>query len=125
MKAPMKVLIVDDDVHVRLLLRELMEELQEEVVECTDGREAVEFCRDVKPDIVLMDVRMPGMNGIEATREITDMHEEILVFIVTQYDNAEYRESARKAGAAKYFLKDDLFHLQDYLRGLHGAENLN
>jgi CheY-like chemotaxis protein len=130
----MRVLIVEDDVHVRQLLRELVDELQEgerdrtgqwEVVECADGVEAVAACRRSKPDLVLMDIRMPRMDGIEATKQITSMDHSVRVYIVTQFSDDRFRRRARNAGAAGYFLKDDLLGLQNYLRSSLGAASLN
>lgn len=119
----MRVLIAEDDANVRALLRELVEELEDDVLECADGHDAVALCRLKKPDLVLMDICMPEMNGIEATRRITAMHDDIRVLIVTQHNTEMYRRSAREAGAVGYFLKDDLFPLQDYLRESHGVSH--
>jgi CheY-like chemotaxis protein len=121
----MRVLIADDDEHVRGLLRELVEELHYEVVECSDGWDAVAWCRSERPDLVIMDIRMPNMDGIEATRRIREMHALLPVIIVTQYVDRMNRESAWNAGASAYFLKDDLSPVQEYLRGLPQRVDLN
>jgi DNA-binding NarL/FixJ family response regulator len=76
------------------------------VGEATNGREAVELCGDLKPDLVLMDVRMPQMDGLEATRQIKVNHPEISVLVITTYENPDYLLEAVKAGAAGYVLKD-------------------
>ncbi len=78
----------------------------EVVGEARDGREAVELCRRLRPDLVLMDVRMPGMDGLQATREIKGEMPATSVLIVTTYDNPDYLLDAIKAGAAGYVLKD-------------------
>jgi DNA-binding NarL/FixJ family response regulator len=75
------------------------------VGEAQDGREAVEMCSRLQPDLVLMDVRMPGMDGLEATREIKQKHPKTGVLIVTMHENPNYLLEAVKAGAAGYVLK--------------------
>ena len=124
-KNSMTVLIAEDDVQVRSLLREMIEELHEHIIECCDGAEAVQFCSEETPDVVLMDIRMPRMNGIEATRRIVALHKGIRVLIVTQYEDDVYRLLAREAGAEEFFLKEDLFSLQDYLRAHRERTYLN
>ena len=103
-----RVLIVDDhdlvrDGYQRMLDREPDLEV---VGEATNGREAVERCRELGPDLVLMDVRMPEMDGIEATRRIKGELPTTSVLVVTTYDNPDYLFEAVEAGAAGYVLKD-------------------
>jgi DNA-binding NarL/FixJ family response regulator len=103
-----RVLIADDhdlvrDGYQRMLDREPDLEV---VGEARDGREAVELCRKLRPDLVLMDVRMPEMDGIEATRRIKAELPTISVLVVTTYDNPDYLFEAVEAGAAGYVLKD-------------------
>jgi DNA-binding NarL/FixJ family response regulator len=103
-----RVLIADDhdlvrDGYQRMLDREPDLEV---VGEARNGREAVELCRKLSPDLVLMDVRMPEMDGIEATRRIKDELPTISVLVVTTYDNPDYLFEAVEAGAAGYVLKD-------------------
>ncbi len=78
----------------------------EVVGEATNGREGVALCRRLRPDLVLMDVRMPGMDGLEATREIKREQPETSILIVTSYENPDYLLAALKAGASGYILKD-------------------
>ncbi len=105
---PARVLIADDHDLVRggyqLMLNR--EPDLEVVGEATNGREAVELCRELRPDLVLMDVRMPEMDGIEATRKIKSELPTISVLVVTTYDNPDYLFEAVEAGAAGYVLKD-------------------
>ena len=103
-----RVLIVDDhdlvrDGYHRMLDREPDLEV---IGEARDGREAVELCRELRPDLVLMDVRMPGMDGLEATRKIKADIPTTSVLVVTTYDNPDYLFDAIKAGAGGYILKD-------------------
>ncbi len=118
----MKVLITDNDAQVRALLRELLRELHDDVLECADGHAALRLCETEQPDLLLMDIRMPQLNGIETTRRIIAAHPDLQVLIVTQYDDDDLRMKAREAGAHGYFLKDDLLLLQQHLRRLHGRD---
>ncbi len=103
-----RILIADDHELVRDGFRRMLgyEEDLEVVGEARDGREAVELCRRLDPDLVLMDVRMPEMDGLEATRAIKAEHPSVGVLVVTTYDNPDYLLEAIKAGAAGYVLKD-------------------
>jgi len=78
----------------------------EVVGEASNGREAVELCRSLRPDLVLMDVRMPEMDGLEATRTIKAERPEVSVLVVSTHENPDYLFEALKAGAAGYVLKD-------------------
>ncbi len=106
--APAQVLIADDHELVRDGFKRLLSYQQDfEVVgEASNGREAVELCQSLKPDLVLMDVRMPQMDGLEATAAIKAEQPEISVLVITTYENADYLLEAIKAGAAGYVLKD-------------------
>ncbi len=103
-----RVLIADDhdlvrDGYHRMLDREPDLEV---VGEAANGREALELCRELRPDLVLMDVRMPEMDGLEATRKIKAELPHTSVLVVTTYDNPDYLLEAIEAGAAGYVLKD-------------------
>ena len=104
----MRLLIADDHDLVRRGLRGLLgrEPDLEIVGEAKDGREAVELGLSLAPDLVLMDVRMPGMDGLQATRAIKGERPEIGVLMVTMHDDPDYMLEAIKAGAAGYVLKD-------------------
>ena len=105
---PVRLLIVDDHALVRQGLRGILErEPDIEVVgEAHNGREAVDLCRALGPNLLLMDVRMPEMDGLEATRIIKHERPEVGVLMVTMHDNQDYMREAAKAGAAGYVLKD-------------------
>jgi DNA-binding NarL/FixJ family response regulator len=107
-ESPVRLLIADDHALVRQGLRGMLErEPDIEVVgEAHNGREAVDLCRTLDPNLVLMDVRMPEMDGLEATRTIRRERPEISVLMVTMHDNQDYMREAAKAGAAGYVLKD-------------------
>ena len=100
--------LVDDQDMVRTGLRMVLEaerDLQV-VAEAADGEEAVRVVGRERPDVVLMDVRMPGMDGLEATRRITEAHPEVAVIVLTTFDLDEYVYGALRAGASGFLLKD-------------------
>jgi DNA-binding NarL/FixJ family response regulator len=103
-----RVLIVDDQALVRAGFRMIIdaEEDMRVVGEAGDGAEAVELARRTTPDIVLMDIRMPQMDGIEATRRLSADHSPSRVIILTTYDLDEYVFDALGAGASGFLLKD-------------------
>ncbi len=104
----MKVMICDDQAIVRdgleLLLK--LEKDIEVVGLAQDGAQAVELVERTPPDLVLMDLLMPGVNGVEATRTIRTKHPEIKVLVLTTFDDDEWVFDAIRAGASGYLLKD-------------------
>src|SRR5918998_3299995 len=107
-QGPSRILIADDHDLVREGLRAVLSgEADLEVVgEATDGQEALQVCRSLKPDLVLMDVRMPKSDGLEATRAIKEEMPGVSVVMVTMHENPDYLLEAIRAGAAGYILKD-------------------
>ena len=109
--APPKVarlLIADDHALVREGLRTMLsgEDGIEVIAEANDGRQALTLCRELRPHLVLMDVRMPVMDGLQATRKIKQEMPRTSVMMVTMHENPDYLFEAVKAGAAGYVLKD-------------------
>jgi DNA-binding NarL/FixJ family response regulator len=102
------VLLADDQPLLRRGFRMILEAEDGLAVtgEAGDGAEAVELARRVKPDVVLMDIRMPGTDGIEATRRITEAQPEVRVLVLTTFDLDEYAFGALRAGASGFLLKD-------------------
>ncbi|MEU2427437.1 response regulator transcription factor [Streptomyces sp. NPDC007851] len=102
------VLIVDDQQLQRYAFHLLLDSVPEtEVVgEAAHGTEAVRMAAELRPDVVLMDVRMPGMDGIEATRRITAAGDRSRVLVLTTFDLDEYVHAALRAGASGFLLKD-------------------
>lgn len=107
MSAAPRVLVVDDHALVRSGITGLLESADLEVVgEAGDGAEAVEAVGRLHPDVVLMDIRMPGLDGIEATRRIVRGDDPPRVLVLTTFDLDEYVYRALKAGASGFLLKD-------------------
>lgn len=104
----LRVLIVDDHPVVREGLRTMLSSDQgiEIVGEASNGEEALEKTRDLKPDVVLTDIRMPGMSGIEVTRQIKAARPTTAVMVLTMYDSEMHVIEALRAGAAGYLVKD-------------------
>jgi DNA-binding NarL/FixJ family response regulator len=102
------VLLVDDQPLLRMGFRLILEGEEDfhVVGEASDGIEAVRQVEALQPDVVLMDVRMPGMDGIEATRRISDSGSDARVIILTTFDLDEYAFSGLQAGASAFLLKD-------------------
>ena len=121
-----RLIIADDEALIREGIQAMLEsEPDLEVVgEATNGREALELCREVCPDLVLMDVRMPVMDGLEATRKIKRECPETSVLMVTTYESSDYLFEAIKAGAAGYVLKNVTKpRLSDAIRRTLGGES--
>ena len=126
---PARVLIADDHDLVRDgFHRMLANEPDLEVVgEASNGQDTIELCRSLRPDLVLMDVRMPGTDGLAATRTIKEELPSTSVLIVTTYDNPDYLFEAVVAGAAGYVLKDTRKRklIEVIRRVLNGEANLD
>ena len=108
MRGLTRLAIVDDHELARESLQNMLsDEPDIEVVgEAANGRQALSLCSRLRPDLILMDVRMPEMDGLAATREVKQRYPEASVMMLTMHENPDYLLEALKAGAAGYVLKD-------------------
>lgn len=104
----LRILLADDHTLVRAGVRALLERLEgiEVISEVGDGLEVIRLARELRPDIILMDIGMPGMNGLEATSRISRDFPEIRIIVFSMHRQEEYVWQALKAGAVGYLLKD-------------------
>jgi len=104
---PIRLILADDHTLVRAGIRALLEKLPgvEVVGEAGDGREVLNLVKQHRPDVVLMDITMPGLNGLEAAARIAKEFPDVRVIILSMHNNEEYYWRALKAGAAGYLLK--------------------
>ncbi len=121
---PVKILLADDHKLFRDGLRTLFANKADVTVvgEASDGTETVTLAREVQPDLILMDVSMPGLNGIEATRQILAERAATKIIILSMHSDRRYVTEALKAGAVGYLLKDSAFEelidvIRDVLKG--------
>ena len=105
-----QVLVVDDQAPFRDAARAVIARVPgfELVAEATSGEEAVELVEKVRPSVVLMDINMGAMDGLQATKLITTAHPETMVILVSTYTEADMPPAARSCGAAAYVNKDEL-----------------
>jgi DNA-binding NarL/FixJ family response regulator len=122
-----KVMLAEDHVVVREGTRELIqhEDDMEVVGEAGDGEEAVALAPRTKPDVIIMDVNMPKLNGIEATKQIKAIMPSVAVLVLTAYDNDQYVTALLEAGAAGYLLKNIKGReLIDAVRAVNAGESV-
>ncbi len=126
---PARIVVADDHPLVREAVRMMLggQPDLKVVGEAKDGQEALELCRRLEPDLVLMDVRMPKMDGLEATRKIKEECPATIVLMMTSFENPQYLSEAIRAGAAGYVLKDITEHqlLEAVRRAIEGESPLN
>ncbi len=125
MTDPIRVLLVDDQQLIRMGFRMVLDAEPDVTVvgEAGDGTEGLRMVASERPDVVLMDVRMPRMDGIEATRRIAAEHPAVKVVVLTTFDLDEYAFAAVRAGASGFLLKDAHPHeLVAAIRAAHAGE---
>jgi two-component system response regulator NreC len=107
-KTKTKVLLVDDHTIVRQGIKALLDTQEgiEVVGEAEDGREAIEKAKQMAPNVIVIDITMPNLNGIEATRQIKKINPEMKVLVLSVHDNEEYIHRILQAGASGYLLKE-------------------
>ena len=122
-----RIVLVDDEDLIRFGLMGILsrEEDMEVVGEASTGSEALRLCRNLRPELVLMDVEMPEMDGLSATRQLKEELPTISVLILTAHDNPDYMLEAVQAGAAGFLLKESaLQHVASAVRTLMNGEPL-
>ena len=121
MSEPITVMIVDDHEMVRKGAKGYLDAQADIVVvaEAESGMDAVKYAREVVPDVVLMDLVMPGMEGVEATRKVKDVSPRSQIIILTSYHQDEHIFPALQAGAISYLLKD--VKARDLVEAIHRA----
>jgi DNA-binding NarL/FixJ family response regulator len=122
-----KIQLADDHAVVRQGTKELLEQQDDlqVVAEASDGKEAVQLAIKKRPDVVIMDLAMPELNGIEATRQIKAIAPDITVLVLTAHDSDQYVFAFLEAGAAGYLLKDvSVDELIKAIRAVHRGESV-
>lgn len=112
----MKIMVVDDNKGMRELIRSVLWESDLEFLECSDGAEAVKQFPTFKPDWVLMDLSMKGMDGITAIAELKAKDPAVRVVIVTDYNDPPLRQYVEKFGVEAYVLKENLAEIRVIFR---------
>jgi DNA-binding NarL/FixJ family response regulator len=122
-----KVMLVEDHVLMREGTRELLEQQEDlcVVAQAGDGQEAVRLAAEHRPDVILMDIALPRLNGLEATKQIKVAAPQIAVLVLSAYDDDEYVLAVIQAGAAGYLLKSVSAHeLIQSIRAVHAGESV-
>lgn len=125
MTDPVRILLVDDQQLIRLGFGLVLgaEDDLDVVGEASNGAEAIDLAARLQPDVILMDVRMPGLDGIEATRRIVAANPDSRIIILTTFDLDEYAFGALRAGASGFLLKDALPNeLTSAIRAVHAGD---
>jgi CheY-like chemotaxis protein len=111
----MKILIVEDSEQMRRMIKSFVGDLVEEISQCGDGSQALAAYTEHRPDLVFMDIKMIGMDGLAATGQIKAAFPEARIIVVSQWDSPALRDAALKAGAEGYVWKADLLPLRHIL----------
>jgi two-component system response regulator (stage 0 sporulation protein F) len=120
-----KVLIVDDQKGVRRLLEELFKKEGYEVSLAVDGKDSLDQVKSSTPDVILMDMKMPNMNGLEASQEILRINNQIPIIMMTAYGEMDVVQKALEAGVKRYITKPfDIIDLRDMVRSVLDQSSL-
>jgi len=106
-----KIIIVEDHEGLRHSIRQWLGKVFEknEIIEASTGEDAIEICKEVKPAVVIMDIKLPGINGIIATKEIKNALPDTKVIMLTVYDVPAFQTGALEAGADAFISKNDMY----------------
>jgi len=115
----MKFLIVDDNRNIRETIKMMLGYDANEFVECDDGGATLELYKQFHPDWVLMDLRMKTVDGITATKKLTEQFPQAKVLMVTDYDDEKFRYAAFSAGAVAYITKEHLIDISLFIGNSH------
>lgn len=110
------ILIADDNSQVRRMIRDLIEDIDSQIIECDDGGGAIAAYEQHHPDFVLMDVHMTPVDGLTASKEILLRYPNAKIIAVTQHQDTRTREAAMSLGVRAFVGKDDLMSLRSLLR---------
>jgi two-component system, NarL family, response regulator LiaR len=122
-----RIMLVDDHALVREGTKEFLQREKdlEVVAEAGDGNQAVALADKHRPDVVIMDIAIPKLNGIDATKQIKALHPAMAVLVLTAYDNDQYIFALLEAGAAGYLLKDiKMYDLVQAIRAVYSGESV-
>ena len=111
----MKLLIAEDNAAMRQMIEDVVADLADQIIRCSDGAQAVSRYNEQQPDWVLMDIRMPTLDGLAATAAIKAAWPNAHIVIVTSYNDPRFRAAAQQAGACGYVLKEELLALRSLL----------
>lgn len=111
----MKLLIVEDNASMRRLIKSIVSDLADEILECGDGADVLAFYEEHLPEWILMDVKMPRTDGITASRGIIAQYPQAKICIVTECSDAKTRKAAVEAGTRDYVLKDNLINIRNVI----------
>ncbi|OLN25959.1 response regulator [Desulfosporosinus metallidurans] len=121
-----KILVVDDQFGVRLLLVEIFQDDNHEVKMAVNGFEALQLLSSFEPALILLDMKMPGMNGIETLEKIRDLDRRVTVIMMTGNDDPHNIEQEKNLGILCYITKPfDLFKLKEQVREILNMQNLS
>lgn len=124
MTGKVDILIVDDQAGIRNLLSVVLEEDNYRVATAANGEEGVRLAADLQPELVLMDIKMPVMDGIEALKRIRSFDQNVKIVIMTAYGEANAVKSLLKYGCTGYIMKPfDIIKLKQYLYNLLSSES--